>query len=86
MYRQSIQVTYIIRKYLIHCGSFKDNNKLNMYALAKNALTDLILFAKNIKRTMKFFDPNGTPSRICYFSIRKVRKNVKLFARNVLRY
>ena len=57
MYRESIQVTYIIRKYLIHCGNFKDNSKLEMYVLVKNALTDLLLFAKNIKRTMKLFKP-----------------------------
>ena len=28
-------VTYVIRKYLIPCGSFEDNNKLDAYVLAK---------------------------------------------------
>ena len=28
-------VTNVIRKYIITCGSFEDNNKLNAYVLAK---------------------------------------------------
>ena len=32
---KSDYVTYVIRKYLISCGCFEDNNKLNVHVLAK---------------------------------------------------